>query len=43
MLYEVITNQTSVSRALTYLGIDNEITADPARIASAKGISYNFV
>ncbi len=33
-------NQTSVSRALTYLGIDNEITADPARIASAKGIVF---
>lgn len=33
-------NQTSVSRALSYLGIANEITADPARIAAAKGIVF---
>lgn len=33
-------NQTSVSRALSYLGIANEITADPARITAAKGVVF---
>jgi len=33
-------NQTSVLRALSALGIDCEITADPQRIAEAKGLIF---
>ncbi len=33
-------NQTSVSRALTHLGIDNAITADPAVLSAARGIVF---
>ncbi|EPR42451.1 Imidazole glycerol phosphate synthase subunit hisH [Desulfovibrio sp. X2] len=33
-------NQTSVSRALSYLGITNTISADPAAIEAASGIVF---
>lgn len=33
-------NQTSVRRALAHLGIDAEITADPARLAAADGLIF---
>ena len=33
-------NQTSVRRALDYLGIENEITANPDRLAQAQGIIF---
>jgi glutamine amidotransferase len=33
-------NQTSVRRALAHLGIDSEITADPARLEAADGVIF---
>ncbi|MGE4297315.1 MAG: imidazole glycerol phosphate synthase subunit HisH [Desulfovibrionaceae bacterium] len=33
-------NQTSVRRALDYLGIPNAVTADPARISAASGVIF---
>jgi glutamine amidotransferase len=33
-------NQTSVKRALTQLGIPNEITSDPEKLAHAEGIIF---